>query len=164
MNSSRKLGGRGSLGARRIGAPRPIAALLPRATAAARRGRGIGEAPMILDWPNIVGDEIAADCIPERLMRGPQGGVLYLRVRGVAALRVQHMAPQLIERINTYFGKRAVASLALRQGDLPAPKRAPKAKPALSEAAIAAAEATLRHVHDDALRRALARLAAARRS
>ena len=38
---------------------------------------------------------------------------------GAAAIEVQHASPQLIERINTYFGHRAIRQLRLLQLHLP---------------------------------------------
>ena len=47
------------------------------------------------------------------------GGTLLLQVGGAAALELQHAAPQLLERINTYFGHQAVRQLRLLQMPLP---------------------------------------------
>ena len=47
------------------------------------------------------------------------GGTLLLQVGGAAALEIQHAAPQLLERINAYFGHRAVRQLRLLQMPLP---------------------------------------------
>ena len=63
--------------------------------------RGLGEASLIADWPEIVGAEIAAFAQPEQIQwpprgakRGPRGPVapatLVLRVDGAFALEAQH--------------------------------------------------------------------------
>ena len=55
--------------------------------------------------------------------RGTGGGTLQVRVSGAAALEIDHMIPQLIDRINTYYGYEAVSRIRLEQGPLPRPKR-----------------------------------------
>ena len=102
----------------------PVAAgsILRRATAAALRKRGFGEGEVIARWPEIVGPQLAALTAPEKLQqrRGDlAGAVLHIRVAGAAAVELQHMAPTVIERINGFYGYRAVDRLKLVQGPLP---------------------------------------------
>lgn len=68
------------------------------------------------EWPAIVGSEWALAAWPAALARD---GVLKLRTLPAKALELQHRAPLLIERINLYFGRPAVARLVLVQGPLP---------------------------------------------
>src|SRR5690242_445215 len=80
----------------------------------------------IKDWPSIVGEDIASYTAPERLKwpRGVDafgdiepgnehrpGATLVIRVDGPRAIELQHRAHQIIERINTSFGYRAVSEL-----------------------------------------------------
>jgi hypothetical protein len=84
--------------------------------------RGFGEAQMILEWPSVVGRDLARDTLPLKLSFGRgerMDGTLHLRVAPGAGLTVQHLEPLIIERINGFFGYKAVARLALRQGALP---------------------------------------------
>ncbi|NQV58668.1 MAG: DUF721 domain-containing protein [Alphaproteobacteria bacterium] len=102
----------------------PVAAgsILRRATAAALRKRGFGEGEVIAHWAEIVGPRLAALTAPEKLQqrRGDlAGAALHIRVAGAAAVELQHMAPTVIERINGYYGYRAVDRLKLVQGPLP---------------------------------------------
>lgn len=86
--------------------------------------RGLSEAEVVLRWPEIVGDQLARQCLPEKLSyrRGAAGaGILQIRVEPAAATVVQHLEPQILERVNTYYGYRAVARLQLRQQPLPKP-------------------------------------------
>ena len=81
---------------------------------------------------------------------------LMLQAGGGIAIELQHGAPQLIERINTYFGYRAVRQLRLLQMPLP-PASAPSPPPtrplrAEDEATLAAGVAA---VDDSGLREAL---------
>jgi hypothetical protein len=105
-------------------------------------------------------------------------GTLTLKVQSSQATRLQHLEPQLIERINGYFGYRAIARLRLLHGAAPAsgepdarpeaPAQAPAPHPAPHPAAHPAAhpaphpaphgEQTDEPIADPALRAALARL------
>ncbi len=87
--------------------------------------RGLAEAGLVTDWPAIVGPDLAAQCHPQRLVRrrDDSGGTLHVVVAGPLALELQHLAPQVIERINTYFGYRAVARLSLHRGPIIRPPR-----------------------------------------
>jgi hypothetical protein len=89
--------------------------------------RGFGEAQIILEWPAVVGEDLARDSLPVKLSfsRGDRlDGTLHLRVAAGAALEIQHREPVILERINGFFGYRAVGRLAIRQG--PLPQRRPK--------------------------------------
>lgn len=122
-----------------------LGAVLP---PAARR-RGLAEATILAEWATIVGPELAARCTPLAL-RQPAGGrggaVLELAAGASAALELQHTAPQLIERVNTHLGFRAVARLRLlRRAAVPspAPLEPAEADPAAeAELAAALADAT----------------------
>ena len=121
------------------------------------RRRGLAETRLLTDWATVIGETIAARCQPVSLSRQ---GVLHLDVTGGAALELQHAELQVIERINTYFGRRAVTRLHLRQSPprrrvlAPPPAPPPKLDPA-EEAAI---DKTVEGIGDEALRQALASL------
>jgi hypothetical protein len=127
--------------------------------------RGLAEAELMLHWAEIAGEDLTRICRPLKLSfaRGTQGeskrdGTLQLRVLPAAAVELQHMEPQLIERINGFFGYRAVAKLALRQGPLPnMPRRPPAPKP-LGAAEEQRLQQNLGSIDDDELRQALERL------
>ena len=105
--------------------PQSVATFLPAATKAARGPRGFAAAEVIAHWPAIVGAALAHQCSPEKLsIGGRAGGVLRVRAPGGIALELQHLEPQVIDRINSYLGYRAVGRLALTQAPLPQRKRA----------------------------------------
>lgn len=81
--------------------------------ALARRGGALAQ--ILAQWPAIVGPDLAAATRVERLSAA---GVLTLTVEGAAALDLQHEAPRLIERINTFLGKTQVTSLRFQRGQI----------------------------------------------
>lgn len=102
-----------------------LSAELPGLTKTAFRntlgGRGFAEAGLITEWASIVGDEIARVSQPLQLgfPRGERkGGVLTIACSGAAALELQHLKPQILERVNTHFGYGAVAELRFKQGQV----------------------------------------------
>lgn len=68
-----------------------------------------------VSWPEIVGAEIAAICLPVQLTltRGPAGGLLRLAVVGAMAPQIQMMVPTIRERVNTSFGSNTVGRIQL---------------------------------------------------
>jgi len=86
------------------------------------RRRGFIQTELLMRWPGIVGQEIATYCCPEKLTDSvgrnfeTEGATLTIRVDGGAATELQHLEPQLIERINRYFGYAAVKRIKLVQG------------------------------------------------
>ncbi len=125
------------------------------------------EAGLIADWQSVVGDHLARICLPRRLKfpnRAKRlGGTLTLRVESGHALALQHLEPQLIERINAYLGFAAVARLQLQQGPLPGPvEKSSGPRRPLSEAETRALAARVGVVEDEELRQALMKLGNAR--
>ena len=85
-------------------------------------GRGFAEAGLITEWAAIVGQDIARMSRPVQLAfpRGERkGGVLTVECGGAAALELQHLKPQILDRINSHFGYAAVAELRFKQGSAP---------------------------------------------
>ena len=127
MASESKKDGRksGRDSADRIGHTRAIGALLPGIAGETLGRRGFAEGTIFHQWREIVGPDIAADCLPEKLAF-PAGrrsdGSLQVLANGGAALELQHRANQILERVNGYLGYGAVAHLKIRQGRLPARK------------------------------------------
>ena len=121
----------------------------------ARHGGGvIGR--LKAEWAAVVGAELAATTWPEALGRD---GALKIRVVSSFALDLQHRAPLVIERINLFFGRPAVARLVLVQGPLPLATRTRRAPPApLAAEDAKALDVRLAQVADPELRAALAGL------
>ena len=113
---------------------KPMGHFMPKLMKPAFEKYGFPAAALLTDWAQIIGPELALFTEPEQL-KWPKGGAhsqqknrgatLILRVDGPAALEVQHSTPQIIERINGYFGYQAVAHLRILQA--PVHKKAPSA-------------------------------------
>jgi hypothetical protein len=136
-----------------------LAVTLPKVTRRTLGRHGLAEGGLVTDWATVVGATIAERSLPLRLsFTGGERreGTLHVRVSGALALELQHLEPQVLERINGYFGYRAVARLRIHQGPvpgLPAPRRPPAAAPtAEAEAEIGN---LLSSVEDQDLREAL---------
>jgi hypothetical protein len=143
---------------------RSLAATLPPITAPIFKTRGFAEAGILTDWPAIVGDMLGRHTSPERIAfprNDRRAGTLHVTCESAFAPELQHLSPQVIERINGYFGYPAVAQIKILHGRV-----APRAK-AKAAARPAKALAEDVAVHEDAniedgdLRAALARLGAA---
>jgi len=127
--------------------------------------QGFASTELVTHWADIAGAEIAAHCEPMQI-KWPRGGdpdapepaTLVLRVEGPVAIEIQHLAPVILERVNRFFGWRAVGRLALRQAPLTR-REAPKPPPAPDPGLTAKLAETL-DVTDQGLRDALARLGA----
>ena len=105
--------------------PRGIAATLPAVTRGLFKKRGFAQSDVLTQWRAIVGDALADRCCPERLIwrENDGGATLRIRVESAWAPELQHLEPIVIERINTYFGYRAVGRLQITQGVNPEPAR-----------------------------------------
>jgi hypothetical protein len=109
-------------GERRSGL-RPIGEAAWRVAAPIVAGGGGGVlARLKVEWSAVVGAELAARTWPQKL--GRDGALKLLVVPGFA-LDLQHRAPLVIDRINLFFGRTAVARLVLIQGSLPLAGSAP---------------------------------------
>lgn len=143
---------------RRPGQVQPIGSVVVRVAAPALRKRGLTRAELLTDWPQIVGPYFAAHTSPVKLSY-PRGrgdaGVLDLAAAPALATAIQHDAPRLTERINAWFGHRAVGRIRLVGAELPPappPPPPPVPRPPADVPAVAGLAA-------GPLRDALARLA-----
>ena len=87
-------------------------------TDVAIRKRGFVESALIHKWTSIVGKEIAAWSVPNRLvfLRGSTlDATLHLDVLSARALEIQHNELVILERINVVFGYKAINKIAIRQ-------------------------------------------------
>jgi hypothetical protein len=147
----------------RGGPARAVADLLPQVGGAAFKRYGFVQAGIVTRWAEIVGPKYADVSTPESI-RFPPGkkaeGVLTVTVKGAHAAMMQHIAPEIVERVNRFFGYAAVARLTLKQGKVAArPTRVapPSLRPIATSARIGEG---LRVINDPELRAVLGALAA----
>jgi len=163
--------------ARAASGARPIGAYAARALDPAARARGFATTALLSEWPAIVGAELAQFTMPDRVVwpkrredgeeAGPQrghrgeGAVLVLRVEGPRAIEVQHRSGQILERVNSYFGYRAIAEMRILQAPVTRKaSRAPSPVPPLDPDALPPSA----DIEDRGLRAALLRLGSAARA
>ena len=121
----RKAGGKARPYERPRGGPaKPVSELVPQIGRAAFRRFGFVQSSVVTRWPEIVGERHAQVCMPEAI-RFPPGekseGILQLVVLPAHAPLIQHVIPEIIERVNRFFGYKAVARVKLRQGAVKPP-------------------------------------------
>ncbi len=141
---------------------------IPKIAAPAIRKRGFTQARLITDWPAIVGEKLAQQTAPQKIVfpRGATtGALLHIRVSQGFALELQHIAPQVIDRINLFFGYRAISDLRYLQAPIMPRKRRRRVK---AQHLSDIEEARLRHdlakIVDPGLRETLTTLGRAIRS
>ena len=142
---------------------RPLRDIAGKLVGEAFTRQGFASVELVTRWAEIVGSEIAVHSEPMKI-QWPRGvdpqirspGILILRVEGPAAVEIQHLGGVICERVNRFFGWRAVDRLAFRQS----PLRRGVNRPSRRNNAAAASQlaATMPEITDEELRQALARL------
>lgn len=103
----------------RGGEARAVSDLVPDIGRAAFRRFGFVQSSVVSRWDEIVGPRYADVTAPE-MIRFPvgqkAGGTLELVVESGHAVMIQHVLPEIVERVNRFFGYEAVARVKLRQG------------------------------------------------
>jgi hypothetical protein len=143
---------------------RALGSFVPGLTRKAFEKYGFSAATLITDWATIVGRDLAVYTAPERLKwpksveayedtatdgKGRPGATLDLRVEPARALEVEYRRRQIAERINAYFGYRAIEKIRLLQASIDRPVPRKIRKPTAAEIQ------PLPGVADDGLRAAL---------
>ena len=147
----------------RGGPARQIRELMPNVGRAAFRRFGFVQSSVVTRWPEIVGPQHARICAPESI-RFPPGekseGILQLVVKPAHAPLIQHVIPEIIERVNRFFGYKAVARAKMRQGEVKphGGESARKSPPSLKPIPMELGE-SLRDIGDPELRTVLESLA-----
>lgn len=140
---------------------RAVAELLPDVGRAAFRRFGFIQSSIVSRWGDIVGPRYASVSAPESL-RFPHGeragGNLTLVVQGAHSVMMQHITPEIIERVNRFFGYGAVARVTIRQGEVT--RRVPRPAPTSLKPAPVELGGSLRTIGDPELKAVLEALAA----
>jgi hypothetical protein len=149
----------------------PLADLLDSAIGPILAAKGFAASDVVVGWPEIVGPRLAPYCEPLRVRwpRRPSGVVddapgepatLEIRVEGSFALELQHLAPVIIERVNTRYGWRCVGRIVLKQGPVGRDRVVAARPDPPDEKTVAEAREVVGDVEDEGLREALVRLGA----
>jgi len=147
----------------RGGSARAIADLMPEIGRTAFRRFGFVQSSVVTRWPEIVGPQHARVCVPEAI-RFPfgekSGGTLQLVVLPAHAPLIQHVIPEIIDRVNRFFGYKAVAKARIRQGEVKPhrPEQTVTAPPSLKPIPVELGD-SLRDIGDPELRAVLESLA-----
>ena len=164
QESDEKAQGRAQSRAKRKGSClRPLADSLQKVTRRTMGRYGFAQGGLLHDWPEIVGPQLAAICEPRRLSFPKRDrrseGTLTLRVAPGQAVLLQHIEPQIREKVNGYLGYAAVARLRLQPGILGKPiQSAAPPRRTLSPEAERRLQAKTDDIDDPDLRAALDRL------
>ena len=145
----------------RGGPARSVSELLPDVGRAAFRRFGFVQSAVVSRWAEIVGPRYAGVSAPEsiRFAHGERAnGTLTLTVVGAHAVMMQHIAPEIMERVNRFFGYQAVAKVAIRQGAV-VPREPRRAPPSLKPVPADLGD-SLRMIADPELKAVLSALAA----
>lgn len=107
---------------------RPLAELIEGCIGPAFAAQGFASTDILAAWPEIVGERLARYCRPSKLEwprrrrkgadttgEAPESGTLVVRVEGVFAIELQHLAPVVIQRINAHYGWACVGRIVLQQ-------------------------------------------------
>ena len=148
----------------RGGPARRMGEMLPTISGTAFKRFGFVQSAIVSRWKDIVGERYARVSAPESI-RFPVGkkqdGVMTVVVTGAHAPMMMHVAPEILERANRFFGYSAVAKVVIRQGEVAAARvktATPELAP-LSEAAAVELGDSLRTIADPELRAVLESLA-----
>lgn len=165
-------------GPKRYVAAKPLARFIPNVTKKVFQKQGFSSAALVADWSDIVGTSLAGQCLPERLKwpratktqaddappTRPTGATLTLRTDAAYALEIEYASAQILERINAYFGYRAITTLKIVQGPLvdrddTNPSITPHRRPRHTDPDVAlSVDAAISEIEDDGLKAALARM------
>ncbi len=145
--------------------PRSVGELMPEIGRTAFRRFGFIQSSVVTRWAEIVGERHARHCMPEAI-RFPPGekrdGILQLVVVPAHAPIIVHVVPEIIERVNRFFGYNAIARVKLRQGEVkPPPATKPAAAPPSLRPIPVELGESLRDIGDPELRTVLESLARA---
>jgi hypothetical protein len=158
----------------------PVSRVIGKTLNSSFRKRGFTESRIITEWARIVGDELAlrttplkigyARSFPKELKAGKPAAkssnvdnkqtatVLKLAVQSSWATQIQHMEPQILERISSYFGFKAVEKLVIMQTLITRAHPKPVPKRDLSIPDHLKSRPDIVAVHDESLKNALLHL------
>ena len=148
-------------------APRPLSDLIDATLGPVLAAQGFASSDIVASWPDVVGETLATRCEPIKISwpkrigtaEASEPATLVIRVESAFALELQHLAPVLIERVNTRYGWKAVGKILLKQGPIRKTSR-PVPLPAPTAEVLEKAREKVGALENSALKDALVRLGA----
>lgn len=100
--------------------PRPLSDLVPNLAKSVLGKKSLLFGKLVLEWPDIVGVDIAAKTAPVDLRSAKKTDqkkemVLHLAVQSAYALEISYQKSLLIERLNMFFGYPAIKDIKIIQ-------------------------------------------------
>ncbi|MCB8820322.1 DUF721 domain-containing protein [Microvirga rosea] len=149
--------------------PRPLADFLDACLGPSLAAQGFATSDVIIAWPDIVGEKLAAFTQPLKIEwkrkaphadpdARPDPATLVVRVESAFALEMQHLAPIVMDRVNTYYGWRCIGKLVLKQGPVRRITKERAVPRPLSQADRERLAAAIQPIEEEPLRAALDRL------
>ena len=80
--------------------------------------KGFAESEVLLRWPEIIGEALAQTCTPVKVHYGANrqmGATLILQTNSGRAPEVTHLTPMILERVNRFYGYRAINRVKVTQ-------------------------------------------------
>jgi hypothetical protein len=148
---------------------KPLAELIEGCIGPAFAAQGFASTDILAAWPEIVGERLARYCRPSKLKwpkrrrkeaDAPESGTLVVRVEGVFAIELQHLAPVVIQRINAHYGWACVSRIVLQQDRIGRGGQQPS-RARIDPARVVEVQRAVSGIEDDGLRAALDRLGTA---
>ena len=142
---------------------RPIGMCLPETIKHLIKKRGFSSGEIIKYWTEIVGKKLAKHSVPIKIKNGfknREGGILEIKVDGPMALDFQLMEEQIVEKINSFYGFRAIHKIRILQ-DLVSSNSVTKKhkKPSLSRKTEKHIQEKLANIENNTIKNALKSLA-----
>jgi hypothetical protein len=148
---------------------RPLAEFLDVCLSPSLAAQGFATSDILMAWPDIVGGRLAAFTQPLKIewkRKGPHAdpearpdpATLVIRVESAFALELQHLAPTVIDRVNTYYGWRCIGKLVLKQGPVRRVEKKRPTEPVLTPADREKVGKAVQPIEEEALKAALDRL------
>ncbi|MFN0218736.1 MAG: DUF721 domain-containing protein [Hyphomicrobium sp.] len=149
---------------------RSAGSFVPKLTSKVFERYGFHSAEIMTAWTSVAGGDVAAVSAPERL-HWPRGGArqnadesgsapangatLVLRVEPAHAIDISYRTGEILDRINRYFGYRAVATLKILQAPLARGAETQRPTANSGAASAVAPPPQLPEIADEALKEAL---------
>ncbi|WP_457090656.1 DUF721 domain-containing protein [Microvirga sp. P5_D2] len=148
---------------------RPLAEFLDVCLSPSMAAQGFATSDVIMAWADIVGERLAAFTQPLKIEwkkkaphadpeSRPEPSTLVIRVESAFALELQHQAPIIIDRVNTYYGWRCIGKLVLKQGPVRRVEKKRPPAPTLTPEDQEKVSAAIGPIEEEGLKAALDRL------